>query len=518
LSSSEEELLFVRPSSGLTKAITMRTGWAVALSAILLPYLWTMVPIMPNIFPGIHLGIAFLIGGIFSVTEAAASALLLIAMPRSGGMYVTVGRTLGPVFGVMELWRSSLNTAMLLGLSSFLMVQSIGQAFTTIGVMTVNAGLVSIGAIMATVPVAAGAAVLVMVLLGLLHYFGPGLDAKIMTVFQFVVIACMISCVVLFATTPTTLVQSRWDSVWGAGSYANIQTAASGAGYVPPAFDLSQTFLGLAWASMMAPYCLIVYAGEVSEPPKTTLWGTMIAGIAFPLLWGSVAFTMQSTYGVFLGQFNAAEWSGYPVPFSSNVALFAASLTNNPALAGFIILAPAFAVIGSIPGLGYGWISRTMYAASMDRFMPEQFSRTNKYGAPHYSIAFAMIISIAGILLSATGSWLVVGVSYIATWFMVRWWWNLAEVMLPFSKKEIYNASSVRPALLGIPIISIVGLITGAYMMYLLWAWAATLDPLSMVLNASVYVIGLFWFIGYSVYHQRKGIDSNKIFAELPPE
>jgi amino acid transporter len=518
LSGSEEELLFVRPSSGLTKAITMRTGWAVALSAILLPYLWTMVPIMPNIFPGIHLGLAFAIGGIFSVTEAAASALLLIAMPRSGGMYVTVGRTLGPVFGVMELWRSSLNTAMLLGLSSFLMVQSIGQAFTTIGTMIVNPGLVAAGALMATVPVAAGSAVVVMVLLGLLHYFGPGLDAKIMTVFQFIVIACMIGCLGLFATTPTTLVQARWDSVWGAGSYSGIQTYATGAGYTPPPFDLSQTFLGLAWASMMAPYCLIVYAGEVSEPPKTTLWSTMIAGIAFPLLWGSVAFTMQNTYGAFLGQFNVAEWGGYSVPFSSNVALFAASLTNNPALAGFVILAPAFAVIGSIPGLGYGWISRTMYAASMDRFMPEIFSRTSKYGSPTYSIVFAMIVSLAGIFLSATGSWLVVGVSYIATWFMVRWWWNIAEIMLPFTKKDIYEASSVRPMLLGIPIIAIVGLITGAYMMYLLWAWAATLDPLSMVLNASVYVIGLGWFIGYSMYHQRKGIDITKIFAELPPE
>ena len=512
-------MLFVRPSSGLTKAITMKTGWAVAIASMMLPYLYSLVPIMPNVFPGVSIGLSFAIAGFFVFVEAFAAALLLCAMPRSGGMYVTVARGLGPIFGMMELWRSGLNTAVLTGLSAYLMIQSIGSSFSVVGTLIKDPGYASIGTWMSTVVVAAALAIVVLALIHALHYFGPHLDAIIMTTFMVVVIVALLIMIGLFASTTPAMLQGKWDVVFGAGSYNSIVEAGTKAGWKPVPFDMSQTALSIPWSTTMAAYSLIVYAGEVQEPSRTIFYSSMIGGVVYPILWFLLGSTFQSSYGGFIGYYNAVAFAGGSVPFASNLATFAGVLAGSPMLTAFLILTPAFGVIGSLPGQGVGWVARTIHAASMDRFMPAFYARTSKYGSPIAAVwLFSFPISVISAIGSAQGWYIIIGVSYIATWAMVRWWWNLTEIMLPYARPHIYNQSARRPSIGGFPAIVIAGIISGCCNMFLVFSWAKTFTVDSIIANVMIYAIGIVWYAAYSAYNAKKGFDVDKIFTELPPD
>ena len=147
-------LLFVRETSGLVRAISPWLAIFLAITPSLGSYFLTFAPLLPVLYPGINLTLTFMLGGVFLFLEGIGTGLLMAAMPRSGGNYVVVGRTMGPIFGVMEGFRSVVMNPVSLGVGCYIGGTSLAAGFILIGNVTKNAALANLGAAIAASKVA----------------------------------------------------------------------------------------------------------------------------------------------------------------------------------------------------------------------------------------------------------------------------------------------------------------------------------------------------------------------------
>ncbi|MHA2190312.1 MAG: hypothetical protein ACXAAP_08770, partial [Candidatus Thorarchaeota archaeon] len=271
----------------------------------------------------------------------------------------------------------------------------------------------------------------------------------------------LVADLVLLATPMTSGI---WDGVFGAGSYAAVNSTI-------PAADLTAytTFnagaVGAALivtVGMMWPYLIMPVAGEVSQPsrniPLSNVGGW--AGIAgFFLLSG---FALESSMGAggFLYQANTA------FTFFPGFGNYAAVVLGTNPIAWFVIMGPIFASVLDSPSNAL-WVTRPMHSMAMDRFCPERFASVHpKYHVPHITLYFWLILATVTVLYAtilqaiyATALGALVGVAF--TYVFIRWQMALAAVSLPYYRPTLWERSGGWK-FLGIPIVAIGGLVSGA--------------------------------------------------------
>src|SRR5438105_2449144 len=120
---AEGAKLFVRQSSGLVRAVSafdafvynllwLNIGLGVGVTFILAPFL----------YPGGDIILATLVATAFTAIHVAVWALLAGAMPRSGGDYVFVSRTIHPLIGFVNNWTITILNVMTMVLAAHLFV------------------------------------------------------------------------------------------------------------------------------------------------------------------------------------------------------------------------------------------------------------------------------------------------------------------------------------------------------------------------------------------------------------
>ncbi|MGE5602452.1 MAG: hypothetical protein ACM30E_05350, partial [Nitrososphaerales archaeon] len=97
-----------------------------------------------------------------------------------------------------------------------------------------------------------------------------------------------------------------------------------------------------------------------------------------------------------------------------------------------------------------------------------------------------------------------------------------------FVKKDLYEASPIaKYKILGIPLISVAGVIFAAFLGFLLYQWLIDPNELygisfrntsSVIYMGAMYLLALVIYIGFRIYRRREGIDINKIYEEIPVE
>ena len=152
-----------------------------------------------------------------------------------------------------------------------------------------------------------------------------------------------------------------------------------------------------------------------------------------------------------------------------------------------------------------------------------------------------MLMVIPAIVVSALFAWnvfnarswtldstLVIAVTFLGT--------TVAAIMLPYRKRELYNASPIaKYKVLGIPLITVAGVIFGAFLLFLLVEWF--FDPWlntggvppglygislanipSVVYMLLMYGVAAGIYYGFKAYRRRRGIDIDKVHQEIPVE
>jgi basic amino acid/polyamine antiporter, APA family len=117
-------------------------------------------------------------------------------------------------------------------------------------------------------------------------------------------------------------------------------------------------------------------------------------------------------------------------------------------------------------------------------------------------------------------STLVIAVTFLGT--------TISAIILPYTKPDLYRSSPIaKYNVLGIPLITVAGVIFGGFLVYLLYQWIFDPNLLygigisntsSVLYMLGNYVLAAVIYFGFKAYRKSKGIDLGKVQAEIPVE
>lgn len=545
--------LFIRKATGLVRSWSVFDAFVYAFFSINLVTLGLYSFSQMYYFQG-GLVWSLLVSALFILFEVIVYASLIAVMPRSGGDYVWQSRILGGGIGfilavtgwwfILWLW-VPLYADMLRHIVITPILGLLGAKDIALWFGQTQIGLFSTSLI--TLAIVTG-----YIVLGMKRY------ARIQKwCFYGGILGLLVMIALLLTGSPESFrssLEANVVALFGAqpGVYAATIAAGQKAGAALPltggTFDLILLTLPYIVFFNLWPNWGATLYGEVRGATdfKRNFVGMASALVVTTALGLIVLFAIARAIGWdFYVQANGAWWnyawgltqSHPPLPIWPYPALFAAFLTDNRLL--------QLLVVGLMSLWWFGWSgtlflssTRVLFAAAFDRLLPEKVAEVDERTGtplialllmviPSILISFLFAFDVFGFRSLTLASTLVIAVTYLGT--------TIAAILLPYRKPELYNASPIaKYKVFGIPLITLAGLIFGAFLGYLLFQWlfdphalygigysinpAGYKNGTSLVFMGVLYGIAAAIYFGFKAYRKRAGIDLDKVHAEIPAE
>lgn len=538
--------LFVRKATGLVRSWSVMDAFVYAFFSINLITLGLYIFSQMYYFEGGMVN-ALIISAVFIFFEVIVYAGLIAVMPRSGGDYVWQSRILGgavgfilavtgwwfilwlwvplygdmfrhivlvPILGVLgaqdtALWFAGTQTgafvASLITLVIVSIIVALGmKTYARIQKFSFYGGILGLLIVIVLLLTGSNAAFKAGLESNAASMFGTeaglydatvalGTEAGAITPFSGGALA------LVFLVLPYMVFFNLWPN-WGATLYGEVRGAT----------DFKRNITGMGWALGITTVLGIVLLYAIS---RTIGWEFYVqAGAA----WWNYAWGYTDV---------APALPVWPYP-----ALFASFLTSSRLL--------QFLVIALMSLWWFGWSgtvflssTRVIFAAAFDRLLPEKVAEVNERTGtpvnalllmvvPSILIAYLFSYNIADFQTLTLCSTLVIAVTYLGT--------TISAIILPYTKPDLYNASPIAQyKVLGLPLISVAGVIFGGFLVYLLYQWLFDPNGLygiglsntsSVIYMLSMYVLAAVIYFGFKAYRMRGGIDMNKVQSEIPVE
>jgi APA family basic amino acid/polyamine antiporter len=546
VSKSQDTALFLRKATGLVRAWSVFDAFIYAFFSINLITLGLYIFSQMYYLDGGMMP-ALLISGAFIIFEVVVYAGLIAVMPRAGGDYVWQSRILGGGIGfvlavtgwwfILWLW-VPLYADMLRQLFFTPLLGILGAQSAALWFSQTPVGLFVTAVIMCAV--VAG-----YIAIGMKWYsriqqycFWIGI-AGLLIVFGFLLFGSQ--------TAFQSGLEKQAPAIFGADPNVFEATVAAGqeAGAVSPLWGgtLGAVFLAIPYIVFfnLWPNWGATLYGEVRGATdfKRNFWGMAWALIATTAL-GAVFFLLINktiTWDWYMNA-NGAWWNyawGYteqtpPLPIWPYPALLAVFMTPSRIIQFIVVLA--------MSAWWFGWSgtvflssTRVIFAAAFDRLLPEKVAEVEpRTRTPIWALLLMVVPSLVITALFAWNVWdfqtltlcstLVIAVTYLGS--------TVAAILLPWIKPKLYNASPIaKYKILGIPLISVAGVIFGGFLVFLLYQWIIDPNGLygigisntsSVIYMLAMYLLALIIYVGFRWYRRREGIDIDKIYAEIPVE
>ena len=529
---------FEREATGLVRELST---WDVALFnfAILgfLFELYFVVSLVPLIGGNVYL--AFVITGALSVLLIYTYYAFHVAMPRSGGDYVFVSRSLLPSLGFIGNASYILTLLIYNGITG-VTIQTTGLSvgFLLIGVFVHNSTLVTWSADVATRTGTLILGTLEIVLLAIPTMLGKRFYFRIQNVVYILVFIAVLTMIgLLFSASHATFVSDfnafSQSQGYGANYYQKVFTTASGLGWANPSqTSLSDTVLIFPVLSLYGfNFIASTYlGGEIRRPARNSLYGMFGAMFAAMALTALFFYALYHTVGEpFV---SATDYlilyqpTAFPVLAYAN--FLALMLTSNWFIIGFVAMMGVLQMCIYIPGFYYMG-ARSMLAWSFDGVLPRSLSNVNpRLHTPVNAIIVLVVMSEVSLLLlnipyTAAKIYLF---STVLTWYacltpllLV----GIAAIIFPYRLKKVHDASPANYRIAGIPVISLTGVGTIAFSLMVIYfeltnsVYGAN-TPLAIeavaafiIIFAAIYFIAKYW-------RRAQGRPLDMAFKEIPPE
>lgn len=537
--------LFVRKATGMVRSWSVFDAFIYALFSINLITLGLYSFSQMYYFEGGMVN-ALIISAIFIFFEVVVYAALIAVMPRSGGDYVWQSRILGGAVGFILAvtgWWFIL----------WLWVPLYGDMFRHIVVVPLLGvfGAKDLALWFAgTQNGAFTASILTLAIVSLFIMLGMKTYARIQKFSFYGGMLGLLIVIVLFLTgSPEAFkagLEANASSMFGVtGVYDATVQLGTDAGAITPLMGGS---LGLIF--LVIPYMVFFNlwpnwgATLYGEVRGATDFKRNMAGMGWALgvttlLGITLLFSISKTVGWdFYVQAGAAWWNyawGYTdvapaLPVWPYPALLAAFLTSNKLI--------QIVVVALMSLWWFGWCAtvflsstRVIFAAAFDRLLPESVAKLDERTGtpvnalllmivPSVFVAYLFNYNIANFATLTLCSTLVIAVTFLGT--------TISAIVLPYTKPELYKASPIAGYnILGIPLITVAGVIFGGFLVYLLYQWI--IDPNGLygigISNTSSvyymlgnYALAAIIYFGFKSYRKSKGIDLSKVQAEIPVE
>jgi amino acid transporter len=535
--------LFVRKATGLVRAWSAFDAFIYAFFSVnfvtLGMYIMSFAPFVPQ---G-HLLPAVIVTGIFVTFLVVVYGGLIATMPRAGGDYVWQSRILGGgiafVLAVTGWWFILWHWVPIYG--NILSVQFFGPILATLGRSdaaqwfgTPHGIFFSSLVVMAFVT----------------FYIALGMEgyARIQKAcFWAGLVGLAAVLVILLANGQAEFreaVNRTAGRLFGASGdvYAQTIEASTKYGFSPPPFGTMPLGPSLLLVPMVVFYLLwpnwgATLYGEVrgASDYRRVFWGmfwglwvTIALSVVFFLL---VARTMGWEF--YLAA-NSNYWASVYTP--DKAPALAIPLWPYPVLlAGWLVDSRALQlVLLLLMSLWFwGWSgtvflssTRVIFAAAFDRVLPEWAASVSP--RRHVPTGALLLMVVPSIVVSALYAYmpgfstytldavLVIAVTYLGS--------VVAATVLPWSRPRLYEGSPVvRYRVLGLPLISVAGVITIAFLVFNLWKWITDAtygvnNRESAIYMLVLYALALAIYLIARAVRARQGIDLSAIHAEIPVE
>ena len=197
-----------------------------------------------------------------------------------------------------------------------------------------------------------------------------------------------------------------------------------------------------------------------------------------------------------------------------------------------------FVVILAMSMWFFGWAgtiflssTRVIFAAAFDRVLPEAVATVHpRTRTPIWAM---VLMVVPGLIVSILYVWdianfqsltlmstLVIAITYLGS--------TISAIILPYTKKEMYEASPIaKYKILGLPLISVAGVIFLAFLLFLLYQWLIDPNGLygigltntsSMVFMLAMYGIALVIYVFARYYRRSRGVSLDMLYKEIPAE
>jgi amino acid transporter len=457
-------------------------------------------------------------------------------MPRSGGDYIIVSRTLHPALGTISASCISLSSFLSIAFEAlFFVTAAVAPGLMVIGLVGHHHRLVSWGTTVAgshnwqfglgcAAIIVAGAAV------------GAGWTwAKrfMFTLLGFSLLGLVIATLVAWIAGKHSFI-GDFNSLAQAYTHkpdsyhATIAAAQKNGVNVHPSFSFVKTIPVIAVIASISIYAYwsTFFSGELRQG-NTLKTANRMGAASMSILISVIVFVAIFFHSFGKDFLTAANGGGLPSELGTSGGYFALSSfqVGNTAFAIFMVLTFVlfWPVIIAETALQP---PRTMFAWSFDGIMPKEVAGVTRRGVP----LLATVITIAGSI--AAFAWAV----YIAkNFFQVIAYATLAQLIthvlialsaisFPYRRRALYQASVSAKEFAGIPLCVIAGIgaiLTSAFLYWALLHYS--FFGVQKNANLGYWVggavaFGLLWYVGAKLVRRQEGIDIDRVYAEIPPE
>jgi len=478
-----------------------------------------------------------------------------VSMPRSGGDYVFISRTLHPAIGLAAnfagwavfqwFWMGDAATVF----SS----QGLAQVLSAYGSLTGQQWAMNAAGIFTpnTTFLVGTAAI---VFFTLLVIYSSKLFFRIQNIAMIIGVLGLVTMIVLLATTNPTAFASllnKYATTQGVslaqGAYQNITAAGTtywgGSVPVAPTSSFTFTLIPLWFTVLFWVFSSNYLGGELKDTGKN-------AKIA---MFGSFAIVFIATIAILgLGYRNlgpeflagagyyASGYAPNPLPVLPNLTLFAALLGNNAFLVLFIGIGIVAGFVFVI-GIDLMMLSRIFFAYSFDRIVPKFMADVSRrFHTPVKSLIVSAIgaeiflVVLSGVIGPSTSAlafllYTYAGLGTIGFLFTLT---SISGIIFPYRNKSFYEqACPVKRKIAGVPVITWLGIVALVYSVgtiaYYSYDYNFYLGAGSLAANLYFPFLGVMvvlflacigWYFAVRWYRSRGGLPFQKAFQEIPPE
>ena len=421
-----------RPIEGLSDTLERKLGMfsvvIISLSAMLgsglfvLPAL-VMVDMGGGTVPVAGIWLAYLLAALAILPAAVSKGELSTAMPSSGGSYVYIERTFGPLVGTIAgagLWGASMlkSAFALIGFKAYL------WALEELLDITINIEL---------------AVLILLALITMINILGVTRIKKIQTpIVVIMVIFLAVLCIWSIFTLPM-----NWDAAFGEGAY--------GSGWEDVAHATAFVFVAYAGVTKIA-----AVGGEIKNPSRNIPYGMILSLLIACALYVMITIVMVS----------AVEPTGYLADGEAREdPIYVFAETVGGTTAGTISAVFAVTVLTSLALASLMATSRFPFAMARDNLLPEALENVHpRYETPHLAIVgtgVAMGLSITllpveEIAKLASGFKIMIFMTINASVIVLRRASDTHSWYRPEWKSPMY------------PFIQIFGILSGAVLLYVM--------------------------------------------------
>ncbi len=503
--------LFVRNATGLVREVK---PW----QAMAINFITGAPPFVIGIalfgalsgFPGGNFLLAALLTIPLALGVVYAFGFMTAAMPRSGGDYIIVSRTLHPALGTVSAACISLSSFLSIAFEAlFFVIAAVAPGLIVVGLVGHHHTLVSWGNTVATShnwQFGLGCAAIIVA--------GIAVGAGWTWAKRFMFTLLGFSLVGLLVASLIALIAGKHSFIGHFNSFAQPYThnpdtyhatiAAVPRNVTHHSFSFVKTIPVIAVIASISIYAYwsTFFAGELRQG-NTLKTANRMGAASMAILLSVIVFVAIFFFGFGKDFLTAANGGGLSSHLGSSAAYFFLS-------SAYTALQPP----------------RTMFAWSFDGIMPKAVAGVTRRGVP----LIATVITIAGSI--AAFAWAV----YVAkNFFQVIAYATLAQLIthvligvsaiaFPYRRKALYQASVSAKEFAGIPLSVIAG--AGALLTSAFLYWALLHYPFFGVqknANLGYWVggavaFGFVWYLGAKMIRRQEGVDIDRVYAEIPPE